>query len=106
MHNFGTQISRSPRPQRGAHKHEQGARSDRHSRERSGIRAAGRYRRCDQMSKCDDERSAIDRREEKSYEKNRTDDPESFFELEFTGGHSRICSGDCDQLQNLRLTVS
>src|SRR2546430_9104306 len=36
----------------------------------------------------------------KSYQINRTDDPEPLFELELTRAHGRICSGGCRQLQS------
>jgi hypothetical protein len=88
VHNFGAQISRTPCPQRGAQKHKQGASRDHDSRERCGIRAIARYRWRDQVSKCEDERRVIKNREEKSYQINRADDPEPFFELEFTRAHA------------------
>jgi len=100
VHNFRAQISRPPCPQRGAQKHEQRASRDHDSRERCGIPAAARYRWRNQMAKCDDERSVIKNGKQKSYQINRADDPEPFFELEPTRAHACICNGGCGQLQS------
>ena len=52
------------------------------------------------MAKCDDERSVIKNGKQKSYQINRADDPEPFFELEPTRAHACICNGGCGQLQS------
>ena len=88
VHNFGSQIRRSPCSQSSRKKNEQRTSEDYDSGEHDCLWDAGGDRRGNQMPQRDNERNVVEDGNAKPNEINRANDPKPFFELELGRAHS------------------